>query len=378
MFIGPTKLLILQSTSFCNLDCSYCYLPDRDKKRFMPIDIAKMAIARVLEDDLATDNLSLVWHAGEPLVVSPDFYLEIHEYLSQYSSDLSFQHHFQTNGVLIDDKWCRLFKELNARVGISIDGPKLIHDRCRQTRNNRGSFERAVRGLQLVQNNDIEHHVISVVTKEALESRDQVFEFFVQNRPSSVGFNFEEMEGINTASSLTNESRRLVGLFYSELNKLHKTNNISSREIRGVEEFFAKRLTFSRNDQNTPLRIITVDTEGDFSTFSPELHRMEVHNRPFIFGNVRNSRYLDVFSDEYFLAVLTEILTGIDACMSQCSYFGACGGGAPSNKFFENGAFSSTETVYCNLKIKELVDRFVDVDGGLEKVEKPRDDTTGP
>ena len=377
MFIGPTRLLILQSTSFCNLDCSYCYLPDRDKKRFMPIDIAKLAIDRVFEDDLAAENLSLVWHAGEPLVVSPDFYLEVHEYLSKYSSELSFRHHFQTNGVLIDDQWCRLFRKLDARVGISIDGPQLIHDTCRQTRNHKGSFERAFRGLQLVQDNDIDHHVISVVTKEALDSRDQMFDFFVQNRPSSVGFNFEEMEGVNAASSLTSESRRLVGLFYTELIELHNSGLISSREIRGLENFFAKRFAISRNDQNIPLRIITVDTEGDFSTFSPELHRMEVNGRSFVFGNVRNSRYLDVFSDEYFLAILTEILMGIDACMSQCSYFGACGGGAPSNKFFENGAFSSTETVYCNFRIKELVDRFVNVDVGLLTEEKPRNGTTG-
>src|SRR5689334_7793461 len=66
-----TRLLILQPTPFCNINCDYCYLPDRDFKTIMSLNIVRSAAERLLADELLSETLTVVWHAGEPLVIPP-------------------------------------------------------------------------------------------------------------------------------------------------------------------------------------------------------------------------------------------------------------------------------------------------------------------
>ena len=66
---GPVQLLVLQPTPFCNLDCSYCYLPDRNSKARMDWATLELAVKRVLASRYVDETLSVVWHSGEPLVL---------------------------------------------------------------------------------------------------------------------------------------------------------------------------------------------------------------------------------------------------------------------------------------------------------------------
>src|SRR5205814_8388215 len=72
--VGPLQLLVVQPTPFCNLDCSYCYLPDRDNKKVMASGTLETLARKVFAADLPARQLSVVWHAGEPLVVSTTWY----------------------------------------------------------------------------------------------------------------------------------------------------------------------------------------------------------------------------------------------------------------------------------------------------------------
>src|ERR1700736_3669039 len=71
---GRLQLLVVQPTPFCNLDCSYCYLPDRDNKKVMASVTLEALARKVFAADLPPRQLSLVWPAGEPLVVSTTCY----------------------------------------------------------------------------------------------------------------------------------------------------------------------------------------------------------------------------------------------------------------------------------------------------------------
>ena len=73
---GPIGLVVVQSTSLCNLDCSYCYLPDRQKKRVFDLDLLPLLVQRILESPYAGPEFSLVWHAGEPLTLPTGWYDE--------------------------------------------------------------------------------------------------------------------------------------------------------------------------------------------------------------------------------------------------------------------------------------------------------------
>ena len=65
-----TKLLVLQSTPFCNLDCKYCYLPDRLQKGRQETDLLKIIVENLRKEHLLEGQLSVLWHSGEPLILN--------------------------------------------------------------------------------------------------------------------------------------------------------------------------------------------------------------------------------------------------------------------------------------------------------------------
>ena len=116
--------------------------------------------------------------------------------------------------------------------------------------------------------------------------------------------------------------------------------------------------------QTSPLAIISVDCHGNFSTFSPELLGLTSPDYgDFAFGNVMTDSFDSILATPKFLAVAHDIDAGIQRCRETCEYFSYCGGGAPVNKYFENGSFNSTETMFCRLS-KQAVLNVV-----LEKLE---------
>jgi uncharacterized protein len=111
--------------------------------------------------------------------------------------------------------------------------------------------------------------------------------------------------------------------------------------------------------------IVNVDARGQVSSFDPEL--LAVHTErfgDFVFGNVLNDRLVDLAANPKFQAVRAEIAAGVEACRASCAYFGLCGGGAGSNKYWEHGRFDGTETQHCRYRIQLVADVVLE---GMEK-----------
>src|SRR5271167_1840559 len=104
---GPLELLVIQPTPFCNINCSYCYLPDRQSTRRMSPDTLDQTFRWVFASGLVREPFTLLWHAGEPLVVPVSFYENAIRLLEQHNtSGVTVYHTFQTNATLIDANWC--------------------------------------------------------------------------------------------------------------------------------------------------------------------------------------------------------------------------------------------------------------------------------
>jgi uncharacterized protein len=99
---SAVELLILQPTPFCNIDCDYCYLPDRAATTKMQPEVARAAAARVAEAGLLGPRISIVWHAGEPLTIGLDAFEEIVGAVnSAIPASTEVTHHVQTNATLV-------------------------------------------------------------------------------------------------------------------------------------------------------------------------------------------------------------------------------------------------------------------------------------
>jgi uncharacterized protein len=126
--------------------------------------------------------------------------------------------------------------------------------------------------------------------------------------------------------------------------------------IRG-EHFPDHPLSELRNEQTLPLAILTVAWDGSVTTFSPEL--IDARSKDygdFILGNIFCDELSDILSSPKFARVANAVDEGCKQCALTCQYFSVCGGGAPSNKYFENGRFESTETTYCRSIIQVPMD----------------------
>lgn len=361
------RLLILQPTPFCNLDCSYCYLPGRDDKRRLSLETIEATFGNIIDSGLLGQELSVIWHAGEPLVVPPRFYAGAFQRIeSLVAGRAAVQHSIQTNGTLIDDAWCELFRAWSVRVGISIDGPAHLHDRHRRTRSGRGTHRDVMRGVQRMRDAGLPFHAIAVVTAEALDEPDAILDFFEQSGIRDIAFNVEEQEGVNLRSSLAGAEDRVTAFYRRVFERAVSSNGrLRVRELDqardavlcGLPEYAFDGKRYFANEQAWPFDITTVDWAGNFSMFSPELLGQS-HSRfdGFTLGNVHRNRLIDVLATPRFRRLFGEILAGIDRCERECRYYFLCGGGAPANKLFENGRFDSTETAFCRNSIQRPID----------------------
>ena len=163
------RLLILQGTPFCNIDCSYCYLPNRTATTRMSRETITAVVRTLIDDGLLGRHLTINWHAGEPLVMGVEFYRESMELLKPLSATGCYVvHSVQTNGTLIDAKWVQLFRDEHIRVGVSVDGPQFIHDAFRKTRKGLGTHAQTMAGIRQLQDGGVPISVITVLTERSV------------------------------------------------------------------------------------------------------------------------------------------------------------------------------------------------------------------
>jgi uncharacterized protein len=364
---GGVELLIIQPSPFCNIDCDYCYMPERTSHNRMSISVFKQAVERLIAAGLIGDRLSIVWHAGEPLAVPISFYEEAFDTLRSFLIPRErISHSIQSNGMLLNDRWCSFIIANNIRLGLSIDGPAFIHDAHRKTRSGKGTHAQVMKNVELLRKHGIDFHVIAVITEQSLDFADEVFQFFLDHGIQRVGFNIEELEGTHRTSSLANDSiHQRVVTFFRRIHKLQQQGNgaIQIREFDRAYKALAlapiddKQKSAMRNDQVEPFAIISIAYDGSLSTFSPELLGMKsTEYGDFSFGNVRTDQIDQILSGNKLQRVLEDIKAGVSLCAKECEYFSFCGGGAPSNKYYENGSFASAETMFCRYTIKTPID----------------------
>jgi uncharacterized protein len=350
-----TDLVVIQPTPFCNINCSYCYLPHRNDKKRLTLDVAERIFERVLAFPTVNESVTVVWHAGEPMVLPPSYYDPMFRLIERIgaSRNIEVAHSFQTNATLVSDEWCEFIKEWHPNVGVSIDGPEEFHNLHRKYRNGGGSFAKAYAGLKKLLEHDIPVHMISVLTLASLREPDRMFEFYQQAGVHTVCFNIEEKEGVNVSSELV-DSPEFVKLYRSFLERffelgIQHESELSVREFdnafRAIQGY---RSDGHVNFQTDPFGIIAVDIEGNLSTFSPELLGVEHPTYgSFGYGNVLVDDYETIAARVVESRLLADIQGGVEKCRSECKYFMVCGGGAPANKIFENNTANSSETVYC-------------------------------
>ena len=167
----------------CNLDCKYCFflskemLYPNDKLR-MPYDELEGYIKQLLESH-RTPTVTVAWQGGEPTLMGIDFYRRSIAYVRKYQKPgQRVEYTFQTNGVLLDDDWAAFFKAHDVLVGLSVDGPRDIHDAYRVDKGGRGTFDQVMRGLEYLWKHDVRFNILCTVHAANGDRGRDVYRFF--------------------------------------------------------------------------------------------------------------------------------------------------------------------------------------------------------
>ena len=357
------ELLVIQPTPFCNINCSYCYLPNRHSKAVVSLETLSNLFSEVFASGWVQDLLSVVWHAGEPMVLPTSFYRDAFRVVDALKpAGVSVSHSFQTNGTLIDDTWCDFLIEKDVGIGVSIDGPKHLHDRNRLTRSGLGTFDRTIVGVRQLRKRGVNFHVISVLSSLNLQVPGEMFEFYVSEGIKEVCFYVEESEGSHVSSTFA--QRDVEAEYYwfmSEFWRLSAANPGKLNFIReidhAIQQVLRPRDAITANQLIEPFAVTCMDVAGNISTFSPELLGLKSEKYgDYLLGNINTDRLVDLPVRNNLANMQRDIRAGVELCRQECQYFSVCGGGEPVNKMSENGTFVSTETTYCRLTRKRVTD----------------------
>lgn len=359
-------VLVLQPSPFCNINCDYCYLPHRTSTQRMEFATLENIVAKVSGSGLVGPGFDLLWHAGEPLAVPISWYEKAFEIIaSDPIVGEKARHNFQSNGTLLNQAWCDFIKSHPVDIGLSIDGPEFIHDSHRKTRSGDGTHAKAVAAAKLLQKNDIQFGVVAVISEQSLDYPDEIYDFFVDLNVRGVGFNIEEVEGINETSSLGGGSDDRVRQFLQRVFDRNCADGFPLQIREFDNAFEAVQMPDNNrtidgkhyNLETEALAMINVDYAGNFSSFSPELLGQPTEKYgSFTFGNLLRDGLFDATQNPHFQKVVADIDAGNRKCAATCPYWENCGGASPSNKYYENGSFDSTETHHCRAMIQMPID----------------------
>jgi uncharacterized protein len=169
----------------CNIDCKYCFY--LEKENLYPEKHGKSSwsmndevLENFIKQKIASTGLpeeSFAWQGGEPTLLGVDYFRKVVALQNKYANGKKINNAFQTNGILLDDGWCEFFAENNFLIGLSIDGPREIHDKYRVDKGGKPTFDKVMRGIGFLKKHIVDFNTLTVVQKDNSQYPLEVYNF---------------------------------------------------------------------------------------------------------------------------------------------------------------------------------------------------------
>ena len=185
----PFHLMAKPTSYQCNLDCDYCFYLEKEvffnkraetkgKEKFTHMsDEVLRAYTKQYIASQDTPVVDFTWQGGEPTTAGLDFFKQAIAYQKKFAGDKKITNSLQTNGVLLDNEWCKFLKEHNFLVGLSIDGPEELHDHYRVSQGGKPTFQRVVKAIECMKKHGVEFNTLTVVNDVNVKHPLEVYNF---------------------------------------------------------------------------------------------------------------------------------------------------------------------------------------------------------
>lgn len=180
------SILIKPSSANCNIDCKYCFYKclssnrEEYSKGFMSEETLEQLIIQAI--DYADNYVAFAFQGGEPTLAGVDFFHKVVDLQNKHNNKgLTIENTIQTNGILIDEEWAQFLSENHFLVGLSLDGPKKVHDKYRVDALGNPTFEKVMHTVGLFNQYHVEYNILSVITNESVKKASGLYNFYKRN-----------------------------------------------------------------------------------------------------------------------------------------------------------------------------------------------------
>jgi uncharacterized protein len=179
---APFQLMAKPTGPLCNLDCSYCFYLEKEKlysgtKNWaMREDVLESYICQYIESQ-PYPVVSFAWQGGEPTLLGIAWFRNVLALQQKYAQGKRIENALQTNGVTIDAAWAEFFAANDFLMGISIDGPRELHDFYRVDKGQQPTFDRVMRGIEHLKAANVRFNTLTVVNHKNSGHPLEVYEF---------------------------------------------------------------------------------------------------------------------------------------------------------------------------------------------------------
>lgn len=332
------QVFVKPAGSLCNLECHYCYylkkqhLYPKGEVFRMPDDLLEEYIVQHISAcSIPTINFS--WHGGEPLLLGLDFFRKIVALQRKHQPrHQCITNGIQTNGLLLDEDWCRFLAAEGFAVGLSLDGPEELHDRYRVTRGQNPTHKQVMRGYGLLREHRIPVDILCVVHAENVRHPTEVYRFFKQIGAQYLGFlplverEPDEEAGVSPRTVPAEDWGRFLCTIFDEW----KREDIERIKVQIFEE--AARTAFGQEQalcifRKTCGEIPVIEHNGDF--FSCD-HFVDPDHR---LGNIRETPLVDLLEGPAQRAFGKAKKDTLPRTCQACNVLNMCNGGCPKDRF---------------------------------------------
>ena len=337
----------IKPTSFsCNLNCDYCfYLPKGDDflpKSTMKEDTLEIFVKKYIQ--ACDSHVFFTWQGGEPLLMGLDFYKKAIELQNKYKGTKIIENAIQTNGTLLNDKWCEFIKEHNILVGISIDGPKKLHDAYRKNMRNEGTFDEVLRGIDLLKKHKIKFNTLTCINKANYRHGFEVYKFLknigstymqfseiIETTPENRDFDAVAVEYNKKQFALEPQD---YAIFFKDIFRHWVKYDIGHIVVRQFETFISLVLGHGHLScvfEDKCCNNFVLEANGDIYECDQAVYEK------YKIGNIHTS---DITKLE--AAKINKVKTTLSSDCLECQYLSLCHGGCPKHRINLNNGVAQT------------------------------------
>jgi len=324
----------------CNLHCHYCYYREKEhlyqtgESFRMSEDMLEEYIIQHIEA-CPTAGIRFSWHGGEPTLLGLDYFRTMVNLQRKHQPPgRLITNGMQTNGTLLNEDWCRFLKAEGFFIGLSLDGPKEVHDRYRVTKKEEPTHAQVMRAYALLRQHRIPCDILCVVHAQNVHYPDQVYRFFRQISAEYIGFLplVERQPGVDGGVGDRSVPAEAFGAFLCVIFDEWLRQDIGRIKIQIFEEMTETALGMEQAlciFQKTCGNIPVIEHNGDF--FSCD-HFVDVEHR---LGNIQETPLAELLESQAQKAFGEEKRKGLPRCCRACDVLAMCNGGCPKDRFLK-------------------------------------------